>query len=429
MEKKRKYRFGLRKKVVFLTTISAIITYTTSAFFIYVIYPLVKNLINQTVFTIATLALGVIWTGILAFIAAGFIVRPLKRIELGALKAAQGNICEDVALPASDDEVRSLGLAFNHMLANLRTMVRQIDENFHETNQKVVAISENSTQASRQADMIARTIHEISAGADQSATSIQKTVESVEKVIEIARSVQAKANSSEKVSAEMVRELQLAKQAIVLLVSGLERIAAENRQSMETVKRLEENAVKVEEIIHLVGDLAAQTNLLALNASIEAARAGEHGKGFAVVADEVRKLADESAQAVQGISELTQGIQTEVRNVVKEIASQVEMVNKEAAKGSQTNAVMEEMTNAVLEMADMVQSISQLIDQQMESMQYTASQSEAVAAIAEQTSAGAQEVASATQEQVTVIEGVEDLASDLQQQAEKLKATIQKFSL
>ena len=97
-------------------------------------------------------------------------------------------------------------------------------------------------------------------------------------------------------------ELFQSKEVVNSLVFGIKQLAEENQQSLKTVKRLEENAKKVEQIIELVGDIAAQTNLLALNASIEAARAGEHGKGFAVVAEEVRLLADESAKAVQGIS-------------------------------------------------------------------------------------------------------------------------------
>ncbi len=98
------------------------------------------------------------------------------------------------------------------------------------------------------------------------------------------------------------------------------------------MRRLEDHAKEVGQIISLVGDIAGQTNLLALNASIEAARAGEHGKGFAVVAEEVRKLADESAKAVQGISELVQNIQHEVGNVVNQITEQVKKANDEAKK-------------------------------------------------------------------------------------------------
>ncbi|QED49731.1 methyl-accepting chemotaxis protein [Cytobacillus dafuensis] len=431
MGEKHRYKFGLRKKLVLFITILAFITYTTSAFFIYILYPLIKKSwpVDEVLFTIITLSLGIIWSGILAFFAAGFIIKPLQKLEKMALKAAQGDIHEDVELAKTDDEIRSLGVAFNDMLSNLRQMVHQIDENFRETNDKVIAISKESAIAAEQADSIARTINEISIGADNSAISIQSTAESVEDVIRIAEEVQEKANASEVVSREMVQDLHESKKIIHSLVSGIEKLAQENQESLQTVMRLEENATKVEQIIQLVGDIAAQTNLLALNASIEAARAGEHGKGFAVVAEEVRKLADESAKAVQGISELIANIQAEVQNVVKQISEQVETANSEAKKGTETNTVIEEMTKTVNEMASFVSTITILVDRQMESIQHTSTQSQEVAAIAEETSAGAQEVATATDQQTAVMANVENLAIELKEQAEKLKNTITRFQI
>ncbi|MFO1444291.1 HAMP domain-containing protein [Bacillus sp. Bva_UNVM-123] len=431
MEEKRRYKFGLRKKLVLFISVLAIITYSTSAFFIYFLYSFIKDIIpiKEVPFTIITLSLGIIWSGILAFFAAGFIIKPLQKLENMALKAAQGNIKDDVELAKTDDEIRSLGVAFNEMLSNLRGMVHQIDDNFRETNDKVIAISKESTFAAEQAEAISRTINEISIGADNSAISIQSTAESIEDVIQIANEVQQKAKASELVSREMVQDLHDSKEIIHSLVTGIERLASDNQKSLQTVKQLEENAAKVEQIIQLVGDIAAQTNLLALNASIEAARAGEHGKGFAVVAEEVRKLADESANAVQGISELIANIQEEVRNVVTQITKQVETANHEAKKGTETNEVIEEMTKTVNEMALSVATITELVNRQMKSIQATSSQSEEVAAIAEETSAGAQEVATSTEQQTKVMENVENLASELKEQAEKLKNTITRFQL
>lgn len=429
MDEKRKYKFGLRKKLVSLTTILAMITYTISAVFIYVLYPYIKEYIDQMNFTIITLAMGIIWSGILTFVAAGYITKPLKKIETIALKAANGSIGEDAVLSKSDDEIRSLGLAFNHMLGSLREMVTQINGNFQETNEKVVSISQKSNFAAQQADGISKTINEIAAGADNSALSIQRTVESIEGIIHIAAEVQEKANNSEKISVEMVKDLQVSTKVIQSLISGIEQLSEDNHESMQTVKRLEENASKVEQIIQLVGDIAAQTNLLALNASIEAARAGEHGKGFAVVAEEVRKLADESAKAVNGISELVKNIQQEVKNVVKQISNQVETANDGVIKGTKTNEVIAEMANTINEMAEMAKSITNLVDQQMEGIRYTASLSQEVAAIAEETSAGAEEVASSTIEQETVIDEVGKMAQDLRAEADKLKETIQCFKL
>jgi len=77
---------------------------------------------------------------------------------------------------------------------------------------------------------------------------------------------------------------------------------------------IQDDSRKIENILHLITEIANQTNLLSLNAAIEAAKAGEHGKGFAVVADEVRKLAERSAMAVKEIDTLmhasVQSIQT-----------------------------------------------------------------------------------------------------------------------
>lgn len=429
MGEKQIFRFGLRKKLALFITVVALITYGTSGFFIYILYPTFFKDVNQMLFTIITLSLGIMWSGILAFIAAGVIIKPLQNLEKVALKAAKGDIQEDLEVSKSDDEIRSLGITFNHMLTNLREMVHSIDENFKQTNSKVISISDESTKAAEQAASISRTIREISLGADNSAISIQNTAESVEDIITIAREVQEKAKSSATISVEMVKELKHSKEVIHTLTVGIENLAHENQGSLLAVKRLEENAKQVEKIIQLVGDIAAQTNLLALNASIEAARAGEHGKGFAVVAEEVRKLADESANAVQGISSLIQNIQSEVQSVVKQISEQVEIANNEVEKGNETNALIEDMTKTVYKVAEAVKDITDLVEQQMSSIQHTSMQSQEVAAIAEETSAGAEEVAAATQEQAFVIDQVEKLAFELKEQADQLKQMITRFKV
>ncbi|KRF65200.1 chemotaxis protein [Bacillus sp. Soil768D1] len=427
MAERTQYKFGLRKKLVIFITVLALITYSTSAFFIFVVHPMFFENMSSISFSVGTLLLGILWSGILAFFAASLITKPLQRLEKVALSTAQGSINEEVVLSKTDDEIRSLGTAFNHMLFNLREMVRSIEENFQETNNKVIHISQESSKASEQAENIARTIEEISKGADTSAVSIMNTAESIDDVIMIAQQVQNKAKASVVISSEMAAELSQSKEVVNSLVFGIKQLAEENQQSLKTVKRLEENAKKVEQIIELVGDIAAQTNLLALNASIEAARAGEHGKGFAVVAEEVRLLADESAKAVQGISSLIQNIQVEVQAVVKQIGEQVILANKEAQKGTNTDIAIEGMTKTVHNVVAAVKDITELVDRQMESVEETSRQSQEVAAIAEETSAGAEEVTATTHEQAKVMENVKKLAMELKEQAEKLKQTITSF--
>lgn len=142
MRKKDTYTFGLRKKLVIFVILLAIITYSTSAFFIHYIYPVFARGVNEVTFTIVTLVLGILWSGILAYLAAGFLVKPLQRLESAALEVADGNIQRDVQPPKSDGEIRSLAVTFNIMLKSLREMVHSIEEDFSSTNKRVFSISD-----------------------------------------------------------------------------------------------------------------------------------------------------------------------------------------------------------------------------------------------------------------------------------------------
>ncbi|WP_026691596.1 methyl-accepting chemotaxis protein [Alteribacter aurantiacus] len=429
MQQSSSYRFSIRKKMVLGICAVALITYVTSGFFIFVLSDYLSGLIgvNENVFTILTLLLGVMWCGVLGFIGATWIVKPLHRLEKAAGKVASGDISEHVPVPKSNDELKGLAMAYNNMVDNLRTMIQDIDRNFTSTNEKVAEINGASISAAEQADNISRTVDEISLGAESSAASIQETAESVEEVMQIATQVQNHAQTSNRLSEDMVERLSESKNVITSLVEGIQQLAKDHESSLTAVHRLEQNAKKVENIISLVGDIAGQTNLLALNASIEAARAGEHGRGFAVVAEEVRKLADESGKAVQGISSLIKNIQTEVTNVVGQIKDQVQVAKTEADKGTVTTEAITDMGESVTEVAKAVAEISELVEQQMRSVEASASQSEEVAAIAQQTSAGAVEVSGATQEQTAVMQEIAAASEVLSTEAGNLKKMIEKF--
>ncbi|OPA26940.1 methyl-accepting chemotaxis protein, partial [Bacillus cereus] len=271
MEKERKtFSFGLRTQLMLFTTVLACITYSTSIFFIYVIYDYFQSYVSQTVYNIIVMLLGVVWSGILAYGAAVFLIKPLRKLEEAARKAAEGDIREDVPLPKTDDEIKSLSVAFNMMLGNLRGMVKNIDTTFSYTNNQVQQIRKQTGEATRQAQGVSETLAEISSGAEQSAASIQAIVSAVDTTTSIASEVEEKAKQSDTLSSEMVEALGHSTRVFTSLIQGIQTLAKENEDSMQNVQKLEERMKQVEHIVSVVSAIASQTNLLALNASIEA---------------------------------------------------------------------------------------------------------------------------------------------------------------
>lgn len=428
---KKKLRFNLRIKLVLFTTVLALITYSTSAIFIYFVKDQVQSVIEipENFYVVIVLVLGIIWSGILAYFAARFITKPLQKLEDAATNAAEGKLNQSIEIRGSDDEIRSLSIAFNAMLKNLLDMVDNIDTHFDHTNQSVVQLREAAERSAQYSALISASTTDISHGAESSAEAIQQTAESVEEATKLAEEVQLKAGQSKEKSAEMLTILNDSKDAVRSLVQGIQTIAIDQEDSLKDVNHLKENAIQVESIVTMVGDIADQTNLLALNASIEAARAGEHGRGFAVVADEVRTLADQSAQAVQRISRLIGDIQEGVNTVVVKMNDNVTQANEEAQNGIKSNQAIEQMSTSVTDVADEIEHISELVNKQLNSIQATVQQSQDVAAIAEETSAASQEVNASVQEQASTIESVDNLAHELEKQAEQLKEQIQRFTM
>nr|WP_312752883.1 methyl-accepting chemotaxis protein [Bacillus mobilis] len=430
MEKERKtFSFGLRTQLMLFTTVLAFITYSTSIFFIYVIYDYFQSYVSQTVYNIIVMLLGVVWSGILAYGAAIFLIKPLRKLEEAARKAADGDIREDVPLPKTDDEIKSLSVAFNMMLGNLRGMVKNIDTTFSYTNNQVQQIRRQTGEATKQARGVSETLAEISSGAEQSAASIQAIVSAVDTTTSIASEVEEKAKQSDELSLEMVQALGQSTRVFTSLIQGIQTLAKENENSMQNVQKLEERMKQVEHIVSVVSEIASQTNLLALNASIEAARAGEHGRGFAVVAEEVRKLADESDHSARNISQLLQNMQEEVQQVALKMTEQVKTAKEEAQRGAATELILKEMSSSIMEVADATKQISGYMNEQVSHIHQTGAQTKAVAAIAEETSAGSQEVARVTLQQSKNMVLIDQLLKDLEKQAADLKQTIERFSM
>lgn len=114
----------------------------------------------------------------------------------------------------------------------------------------------------------------------------------------------ASANTLETSITNMNEYAQNALGALENLVSICDQTTHVVKELMVQTKLTNDSAVKIQNAVDVITDIAGRTNMLSLNASIEAARAGEAGKGFAVVAEEIRNLSVASNDAAKQISEV-----------------------------------------------------------------------------------------------------------------------------
>lgn len=208
--------------------------------------------------------------------------------------------------------------------------------------------------------------HQLSKTSTDSAASVEETVASLEEV----NSMVKRNSENAKAAAE------LSKSSVESAHSG----EAEVQGLIEKMTDISASSKKIEDIIHVIDDIAFQTNLLALNAAVEAARAGEQGKGFSVVADAVRTLAHRSADAAKEINTLIHSSVEQVTEGTKRAEASGVVLKKIVDSIAKVSNINEEIAKASEEQAVGLNQISTAMNQLDRSIQSNASSAEQIAA-------------------------------------------------
>lgn len=302
--------------------------------------------------------------------------RELKKyisdIDAKLTQMAQGNM----NLTAGDDyrgEFLPIQRAMRQILDSLNNALSQI----HVTAEQVF----------EQSDIVSAGAQRLSSGTVEQAAAVEELSASIKEISKQVNNTSSDADNARKASMGAMGHLQTCNEKMEALKSAIDDISMSSRQIGGITKAIE--------------DISFQTNILALNASVEAARAGEAGKGFAVVADEVQSLANKSTESAKNIAEL--------------IEKSIKQVQSGAALSAETMEALMEVIKSGQQSTEMIERIAESAQQQSQSL--------------EQVTEGMRQISEVVQNNAATAEESASSAQELQNHAEDLKISVQRFQL
>lgn len=260
--------------------------------------------------------------------------RKVDKILQVVTRAAEGDLTGSVTIDG-DDAISKLARGVQLMVANLNSLVSQVQRSGIQVTSSATEIAATAKQQEATIAEQAKTTNEIAATATQISATTKELVNTIDEVA-------TAADRSRQSASDGYGELERMETTMQTIVEAAGSIA----QKFEV---LNEKALNINSVVTTITKVADQTNLLSLNAAIEAEKAGEYGLGFAVVATEIRRLADQTAVATLDIEQMVKEMQSAVSSGVlsmekfsDQVRRSVEDVNQ---VGSQLAEIIEEVQN------------------------------------------------------------------------------------
>ena len=357
------------------------------------------------------------------------LAKPIIALRDEAALLADGDLKERNIDIQSEDEIGQLGNAFKKMANKLRGLIAQVQNQADFVAASSEELSAGAHQSAEAANHVAESISEIAQGATHQVEAVNIISSVVE---EMSSSIKQIAEAAKHISQTAFNASQAAndgRQAVREAMRQMDEISNGSSEVQDAISDLSKGSQEISEIATLITSIAGQTNLLALNAAIEAARAGEYGRGFSVVADEVRKLAEESNRAAQRIVELIRRNEEDM-----EKASSASRGNcSGVALGSNVVGVAGKtfslIADSVLELSTRIDGISGSIERLVVGSQNLVSSVQRIDKIGKDSAAQSQTVSATTQEQTAAMEEIASSSRALASTSQELQEAIARFRL
>lgn len=373
-------------------------------------------------------AIVVLLAIIICFILGRRLMRPLVKVSTIIEEIANGDINADFGMvKETNDEIGLIIEKMKELTQSLGNIVGKIRNSSDTMSANSYELNDTSSQTLAANNEISKAVEDVAEGSTGMAASISKINENLlemsnetkdinESVNEIRNQTTAVQDSS-KIMNDKIKSMQDSSHKMDEGISAISK-------RIETVNTTVD---KVSNIVSVIEEISSETNLLSLNASIEAARAGDAGKGFAVVAQEIRVLSDNTNTELENIKQIISSLVEECRYCVQESGT---IVEDNAKQKEEIKAVLDEfgsLDEQIQKTAEKADEIEELVTAMIELNDDITKSSNSLTDVSAANAAATEEMNANIEELNAMMNGVSEMAGNMNDESDGLKEALSFF--
>lgn len=373
-------------------------------------------------------AIVVLLAIIICFILGRRLMRPLVKVSTIIEEIANGDINADFGMvKETNDEIGLIIEKMKELTQSLGNIVGKIRNSSDTMSSNSYELNDTSSQTLAANNEISKAVEDVAEGSTGMAASISKINENLlemsnetkdinESVNEIRNQTTAVQDSS-KIMNDKIKSMQDSSHKMDEGISAISK-------RIETVNTTVD---KVSNIVSVIEEISSETNLLSLNASIEAARAGDAGKGFAVVAQEIRVLSDNTNTELENIKQIISSLVEECRYCVQESGT---IVEDNAKQKEEIKAVLDEFSaldEQIQKTAEKADEIEELVTAMIELNDDITKSSNSLTDVSAANAAATEEMNANIEELNAMMNGVSEMAGNMNDESDGLKEALSFF--
>lgn len=377
---------------------------------------------------VGIIAIVVLIAIIISFIMGRRLMRPLVKVSTIIEDVANGNIEADFSVvKESNDEIGLIIEKMKELTQSLGSIVGKIRNSSDTMSSNSYELNDTSSQTLAANNEISKAVEDVAEGSTGMAASISKINENLLEMSNETKDINASVDEiknqttavqdSSKIMNDKIKSMQDSSHKMDEGISAISK-------RIETVNTMVD---KVSNIVSVIEEISSETNLLSLNASIEVARAGDAGKGFAVVAQEIRVLSDNTNTELENIKQIISSLVEECRYCVQASGT---IVEDNAKQKEEIKAVLDEfgsLDEQIQKTAEKADEIEELVTAMIELNDDITKSSNSLTDVSAANAAATEEMNANIEELNAMMNGVSEMAGQMNDESDGLKEALSFF--